>query len=39
MVAWANAYTAQGAIQAPVPSSFLCKHQLMSKEAGSVSDK
>lgn len=39
MVAWASAYTARGATQAPVPSSFLCKDQLVSKEAGSVSDK
>ena len=31
MVTWAGAYTAQDATQAPVPSSFLCKDQLMSR--------
>ena len=31
MMAWAGAYTARDATQAPVPSSFLCKDQLVSR--------
>mgnify|MGYP006996455713 CR=1 FL=1 len=30
MIAWAGAYTARAATQAPVPSSSLCKDQLVS---------